>query len=327
MSQIKRFPAMTRLLVALVVLGCRPAADLPEEAPADASTSEVTSTAAAPDQAALERLLTCHERGFLSQPPTVQRARLADWPELTCGVEEQGGPYVSCEGSPSARLFGLPVSDLMVAPPDGELGVSVHLSAPLDSLRRAAERALGLEFTREGPRVGSVRAVATAGDPVYDLFPLAPGASGITCGLLPPDAALETVRERSTDLALVSGRLSYPSEYIPAMRVCAVQVSDPGYGICVETPPYQRTYTLEVRPGQWWVLAWPRDTGTAGDPGAYTEAVSCLAEGRAGCDDGRLRVLDLAAGQQQDGVDILDWYNFTPAEWPMEPRGETLPAH
>lgn len=123
------------------------------------------------------------------------------------------------------------------------------------------------------------------------------------------------------EAATVAGRLAYPSEYLPPMRVCAVDADDPGRGWCVDTAEGADRYALRVPPGRWWLLAWPQDTGTAGDPGAHTDAVDCIAAAEAGCDDHTLRVVELAPGEQREGVDIIDWY-APPHGLPRPPRGE-----
>lgn len=124
--------------------------------------------------------------------------------------------------------------------------------------------------------------------------------------------------------ARLSGRVGYPSEELPAMRVCAIAVEDPGLGYCTMTAKNAPHYDLAVPAGSWWLLAWPQDTGTAGDPGLLSAASECLGSGGTGCDDHALFVLTVAAGEHREGLDINDWY-YDPATEPppMEPRGET----
>lgn len=153
---------------------------------------------------------------------------------------------------------------------------------------------------------------------------LLPGCTPATDGAPSPTAstAPESTPLPASAVALVSGRLAYPSEYLPPMRVCAVDADDPGRGWCVETTEGTDRYTLRVPAGRWWLLAWPQDTGTAGDPGAHTDAVECIAAAEAGCDNHALRVVALAPGEQRHGIDIIDWY-APPHSLPRPPRGET----
>jgi hypothetical protein len=128
----------------------------------------------------------------------------------------------------------------------------------------------------------------------------------------PADAAPATARLR--------GRVAYPSEELPAMRVCALAVADPGTAHCTDTAVNQAHYELTLPAGEWWLLAWPRGTGTAGDPGLLSAASECLGSGGIGCDDHALLPVRAAAGEWREGLDINDWY-YDPAAFPppMEP--------
>jgi hypothetical protein len=108
--------------------------------------------------------------------------------------------------------------------------------------------------------------------------------------------------------ARLTGRITYPSEELPVMRVCAVDSTDPGTAVCFRTAPGQATYMLDVPAGAWWLLAWPQDTGTSGDPGLLSAASACLASGASGCGDHAPLLVTVAAGEVRDGLDINDWY-------------------
>lgn len=115
--------------------------------------------------------------------------------------------------------------------------------------------------------------------------------------------------------ARLTGRITYPSEELPVMRVCAVDSTDPGTAVCFRTAPGQATYLLDVPAGAWWLLAWPQGTGTAGDPGLLSAASACLASGASGCDDHAPLLVTVAAGDVRDGLDINDWY-YDPQAFP-----------
>ena len=121
--------------------------------------------------------------------------------------------------------------------------------------------------------------------------------------------------------ARLTGRVTYPSEELPAMRVCAVDSTDPGSAVCVRTAAGQDRFVLDVPAGAWWLLAWPQETGTEGDPGLLSAAGGCLARAEFGCDDHSLALLTVQAGDMRDGLDINDWYydrtDFPP---PMPPQ-------
>lgn len=125
--------------------------------------------------------------------------------------------------------------------------------------------------------------------------------------------------------AHLRGRVSYPSEELPAMRVCALATEDMGLGYCTRTGVNAPHYDLELPPGTWILLAWPQDTGTAGAPGLLSQASECLATAGLNCDDHDFLELTVDAGEVREGLDINDWYYPPEAPpLPMEPRGETL---
>lgn len=143
----------------------------------------------------------------------------------------------------------------------------------------------------------------------------------------PPRAKEATGEAPSADVvqapSTLRGRVMYPSEELPAMRVCALAVADPGTAHCVGTEVHQMHFELVLPAGEWWLLAWPLDTGAAGDPGLLSAASACLAAGDTGCDDHALLPVRLAAGELRDGLDINDWY-YDPAAFPppMAPAGD-----
>lgn len=126
-------------------------------------------------------------------------------------------------------------------------------------------------------------------------------------------------------VAHLRGRVSYPSEELPAMRVCALATEDVGLGYCTRTEVNAPHYDLKVPPGTWILLAWPQDTGTEGAPGLLSQASECLATAGLDCDDHDFFELTVDAGEVREGLDINDWYYPPEAPpLPMEPRGETL---
>ena len=154
---------------------------------------------------------------------------------------------------------------------------------------------------------------AEAATPAED--PAAPAPS-------PDDGAIQVA---DADVARLSGRVSYPSEELPAMRVCALATEDLGLGYCVETAVNAPHYELRVPPGTWIVMAWPQGTGTAGEPGLISQASECLATNGLNCDDHGFFEITVGAGEVREGLDVNDWYYPPEAPpLPMEPRGETL---
>ena len=157
--------------------------------------------------------------------------------------------------------------------------------------------------------------------------PLAEAAAPVEAAPAPvPDAAVaaaDAAPASAPTTARISGRLTYPSEELPVMRVCAVDSTEPGSAVCVRTLAHQDAYRLDVPAGAWWLLAWPQDTGTEGDPGLLSAASACLTSGATGCDDHALQLVQVQAGDVRDGLDINDWYydrgEFPPPKPPRDP--------
>lgn len=136
-------------------------------------------------------------------------------------------------------------------------------------------------------------------------------------------AAVPPAAEPAVGGASLAGRVAYPSEELPAMRVCAIDSRDPGTAVCTRTAVNAPHWSLSVPAGAWWLLAWPQDTGTPGDPGLLSEASDCLGSGGTGCDDHALKLLVVADGDRHEGLDINDWY-YDPQAFPppMPPRDD-----
>jgi len=142
----------------------------------------------------------------------------------------------------------------------------------------------------------------------------------------PGDAATADEAIAPAPAARLRGRVSYPSEELPAMRVCAIATEDPGWGFCTTTAVNSPHYEVKLPGGTWWLLAWPQDSGTHGEPGLLSAASECLATGGTECNDHALLEVTLDSGEVREGLDINDWY-YDPRETPppMEPRGEPPP--
>ncbi len=60
--------------------------------------------------------------------------------------------------------------------------------------------------------------------------------------------------DNTVEKAFISGSLTYPSEFIPAMKVCAVNTTSQ-QETCVQTQMDQNYYEIEVDPGTYYVYA------------------------------------------------------------------------
>lgn len=133
-------------------------------------------------------------------------------------------------------------------------------------------------------------------------------------------ATLTAVAAEPQEMALpieaggIEGRLSYPADSLPALRIVAFQVATGQY-YSVDTLAGQTTYRLEGLPeGKYNILAYTlgSDTFPAGLAGGYTQAVMC-GMGPECADHGLVDVI-IFDGEITPDVDILDWLqpNFPP---------------
>ncbi len=113
----------------------------------------------------------------------------------------------------------------------------------------------------------------------------------------------------------IAGHLSYPSEFIPPLRVVAWDAADMSYYF-IDTANTGE-YTIELPPGTYYIVAYVRsgDGVPIGYAGGYTQAVPCgLA---VGCDDHTLIPVIVEAGETVYGIDPGDWYADPEAFPPM----------
>jgi hypothetical protein len=117
--------------------------------------------------------------------------------------------------------------------------------------------------------------------------------------------------------ATITGKLSYPSEFLPPMRVVLFSLTDKK-AYFVDTAKGQGEYAIEVPAGTYYLVSYPYE-GTAGNTGqvdsytlgggpfagGYTQMVPC---GLAfGCDDHTLLPITVVEGQTV-AADPGDWY-------------------
>jgi hypothetical protein len=119
----------------------------------------------------------------------------------------------------------------------------------------------------------------------------------------------------------ITGKLGYPSDFIPPLRIYAIDTTAPGRYRVIHTAQNQQTYQIAgVAPGTYSVYA--SAYSLAGLPdvlgGAYTKAVACGLN--AGCTDHTPVAVQVRPGAVADGVDVRDWY-APPGTYPSPPTG------
>jgi len=111
----------------------------------------------------------------------------------------------------------------------------------------------------------------------------------------------------------ISGHLSFPSDFIPPLRVVAFDGVNTSIYYYVDTALNQIDYTITGLPaGVYHIVSYPRP-GASG--AGYTQMVPCgLAYG---CNDHSLIDVIVTAGQTTSGIDPGDWYADEGAFPPM----------
>jgi len=122
---------------------------------------------------------------------------------------------------------------------------------------------------------------------------------------LPPTKNVPPATKEPTKKApgSISGSLSFPSEYIPPLRVIAFNINT-GYYYYVITVQNQSSYSIEgLPPGFYHVVAYTLDnTGSAG----YSQAVLCGLS--VNCNDHSLIDVKVESNSKTKNVDPGDWY-------------------
>lgn len=127
-----------------------------------------------------------------------------------------------------------------------------------------------------------------------------------------PTASL-SARDFITPLGTVTGKLSFPSSFIPAMRIAFFSLTD-GSVSYADTDMNQGTYSMDLPAGSYHVIAYPYSAGMgkppagspiAGAAGGYTQFVLCGLT--ADCTDHSLIPITVTVGQTVM-VSPGDWY-------------------
>ncbi len=120
-------------------------------------------------------------------------------------------------------------------------------------------------------------------------------------------AAVPTVQATSSEMGTITGKLTYPADAMPAMRVAAYKVST-GEVSFMDTAAGQTSYSFDLPAGIYHVVAY--SIGGAGFPsgvaGGYTQAVLCGFSG--GCNDHSLADVNVTAGATASDINPGDFF-------------------
>ncbi|HSJ53299.1 MAG TPA: hypothetical protein VLC52_06080 [Anaerolineae bacterium] len=125
------------------------------------------------------------------------------------------------------------------------------------------------------------------------------------CGRQPVPTATSAALSADTPMpaaaGTITGRLCYPSDYIPAMTIYARNV-DSQETASVTTVQNATSYELQVPAGTYVVFAWTAE----GSGGTYSQFVACGLNVE--CTDHSLIPVAVAPGQVTTGADVCDFY-------------------
>lgn len=147
--------------------------------------------------------------------------------------------------------------------------------------------------------------------------PVCPTPKPTPTPLPPTETAAPTATVQAT--GSVSGRLGYPSEMVPPLRVVAFNTLTGEY-YWQNTVLNQTNYRFEALPeGTYHVLAYLIDNPSRTFYAAYSKFVTCgYLES---CTDHTLVAVEVKSGMETTNVDPNDWYGADPESigWPLDP--------
>jgi len=112
---------------------------------------------------------------------------------------------------------------------------------------------------------------------------------------------------------MIAGNLSYPSEWIPALRVVAFDANTMVAAATLDTQEHDSFYTLTLPVGAYYVVTYTMDGMLAG---GYTQSVPCGLT--VACADHSLIAVQVLANMSLPNIDPGDWY-APPGSFPPMP--------
>ena len=126
-------------------------------------------------------------------------------------------------------------------------------------------------------------------------------------------ACISTGQSAPSTSGIVSGKICYPSDDLPAMNLYFESTTDDRL-INYQTHEGQNSYAVELEAGTYHAYIWlPGDILSGG---MYSEAVPCGL--KVDCTDHNLVPVIVKPGKETSGVDVCDWY-AQPGEVPLPP--------
>ncbi|HOZ38013.1 MAG TPA: hypothetical protein PLH64_04600 [Anaerolineaceae bacterium] len=189
--------------------------------------------------------------------------------------------------------------------------VAVNVQSTVQAEQIASLQTLVMQPTATCPVCQASEPTATPITPTET--PIPPTETPIT----PTETPVPTATVQAT--GSVSGRLGYPSEMVPPLRVVAFNILT-GEFYWQNTVLNQMNYRFEALPvGTYHVLAYLIENPTRTFYAAYSNYVTCgYLES---CTDHTLAPVEVKAGVETTNVDPNDWYGADPESlgWPLDP--------
>ena len=266
----------------------------------------------------LSALAECRDRAAVHAGLDVFRDRMKTVSAISCEYRElRGARMLECSLPAALAVFGAEATRIEFSEAQGSKRIVTQVSGVPGNLIRQVETRLGLrpDAGKYPAEFALNRSVDGSKDFILGISPTGIAPRQITC-LLEPGAAATYVAALLKP-GSISGKLSYPSEFLPPMRVCAISVDGGSRFGCVITRENQRAYRIDnLAPATYYVLAYVTDAGVHAT-GAFTRAVRCGA-GQPRCTDGSLIPVTLGEGNSITGVDPGDFYSASDG-WPKKP--------
>lgn len=134
----------------------------------------------------------------------------------------------------------------------------------------------------------------------------------IARGVLRAVVGLALLTSALAHAATIEGRLSFPSEEIPALVIVAYNLDTRARHV-FESPAKARRYRAEVPAGRYYVYALSAEPGAAPLRGAYSAYTVCgqrspklMQQGK--CAEHRVLEVVLGANDRRTDIDLDDWY-------------------
>lgn len=116
----------------------------------------------------------------------------------------------------------------------------------------------------------------------------------------------------TTEMGTIKGTLGYPSSGNPAQTVCAVSIADATSVTCVSTASGQNSYSIEVKPGDYYVYASLKEKlgDLTPDYKAYYDDFSKCGNNVSCPEAGHKQYVKVtvAANTTTGSIDPTDWY-------------------